>query len=157
MAAKQGSALSEIVKALRGKALQYPEAVESIACAGTALERGTIKARSKAFLFFRAADMMVKLGASLTDATALAAKAPERCKVGTRGWVTVTFGDGAPPLPLLEKWVDESYRLIASKQLVAMLDERTDVTGSRASPPRRARRARYRRPPRGRTRGRGSA
>jgi predicted DNA-binding protein (MmcQ/YjbR family) len=85
------------------------------------LEKRTVNARSKAFLFLGAADAMVKLGASLAEATELAGREPGRYRVGAHGWVTVALGDGGPPLALLEGWVDESYRLVAGKQLVARL------------------------------------
>jgi hypothetical protein len=111
-------------------ALRYPKAEEGIACAGTALEKRTVKARSKAFLFLGTADAMVKLGDSLAEAARLAATEPDRYKVGTHGWVTVTFGgEESPPLDLLERWIDESYRLLAPKQLVALLPVRGLPTG----------------------------
>jgi predicted DNA-binding protein (MmcQ/YjbR family) len=110
------------MKSLRAFALGYPEAQEGIACEGTALEKITVKARTRAFLFLSAADAMMKLGDSLPEATELAAKEPARYKVGAHGWVTVTFSDDPPPLDMVERWIDESYRLVAGKQLVAMLE-----------------------------------
>jgi hypothetical protein len=113
------------MQALRRLALQYPEAQEGIACAGTPAEKSTVKVRNKAFLFLGPADMMVKLRDSVAEAAELAAKEPGRYKVGAPGWVTVKFGDGeTPPLDLLAKWIDESYRLLAPKQLLALLPER---------------------------------
>lgn len=112
---------SAFIEALRNQALRYPEAVAGIACAGTALEKTTVKARDKAFLFLGAADAMVKLGPSLAEATELATWEPERFKVGAHGWVTATFQDGSPLPEVLERWIDESYRLVAPKALVAKL------------------------------------
>jgi hypothetical protein len=107
---------------LRTLALAYPEVGEGVACEGTALEKSTFKARNKAFLFLGTADMMVKLGDSLAEAVGLASEEPDRYKVGAHGWVTVSFDDRElPPIDLLERWIDESYRLIAARQLVAML------------------------------------
>jgi hypothetical protein len=117
--------LSKPLQALRKLALGYPEAEEGIACAGTSLEKRTIKARNKAFLFLGVSDLMLKLGDSVPEATSLAAKNPACCKVGASGWVTVSIGpDASPTLDVLERWVDESYRRLAPKQLVAMLPER---------------------------------
>jgi len=117
--------LAESLQTLRAFAASYPEAEEGIACEGTPLEKSTFKARSKAFLFLGLKDLMVKLGDSLPEATALAAKEPERYKVGAHGWVTISFGEGhALPLDLLQRWIDESYRLLANKTLLAMLEER---------------------------------
>ena len=109
------------MNALRDFALRYPEAEEGIACAGTAAEKRTVKARNKAFLFLGLTEAMLKLDDSLPEATALAAKHPTGCKVGAHGWVTVKLGDDAVPLEVLEKWIDESYRLLAPKQLVGLL------------------------------------
>jgi predicted DNA-binding protein (MmcQ/YjbR family) len=44
--------------------------------------------------------------------------------LGKSGWVTATFGPKeAPPLDLLEDWIDESYRAQAPKKLVATLPD----------------------------------
>jgi|GEM_PF-1510346 len=113
---------SGLLRALRLLALKYPEAEEAIACRGTALECSTYKAGNKAFLFIGAAELRLKLGDSLAEADRLAAKSPQVCAVGANGWVKVTLSkDQAPPAGLLERWIDESYRLLAPKKLVALL------------------------------------
>ena len=117
------------VRALRRIALRYPEAEE-----GTSCSKSAFKARNKAFLFVGMDDgsynAMVKLRESLAEAAKLATKAPNRYAVGGHGWVKVTFGhDESPPPGLLERWIDESYRLLVHKQLVAMLPERGLPTG----------------------------
>ena len=67
---------------------------------------------------------MVKLRESLAEAAKLEAKEPECYAVGGHGWVKVTLGrDQFPPPGLLERWIDESYRLLVPKQLVALLPE----------------------------------
>lgn len=121
---RQSQNKSNFAQALRKLALQYPEAEEGIACKGTALETANFKARNKAFLFLGARDLMVKLGESLAEAAKLAAKEPDCYRVGANGWVKVTWQNLAPPPGLLEKWLDESYRLLAPKSLVAMLPPR---------------------------------
>jgi hypothetical protein len=116
---------NEPLQALRRLALRYPEAQEGIACEGTAIETRTVKVRNKAFLFMGRADVRVKLGESLAEAAELAAKTPGRYTVGANGWMKVTFGDGeSPPLDLLGRWIDESYRLLAPRQLAAALPGR---------------------------------
>lgn len=110
-----------IVDAIRKLALRYPEVLEEPACCRTAF-----RARKKSFLFMGATqsscDALVKLGQSLEEARTLAAKEPARYKVGSAGWVTVTLGtDDVPPAGLLERWIDESFRLVAPRQLVAGL------------------------------------
>jgi hypothetical protein len=117
--------MNSAVEALRAFALQYPEAQEGIACEGTPIEKRTIMARNKAFLFLGVSDAMLKLRDSVPAATALASDQTGRVKVGAHGWITVKLDDGGtPPLELLEAWIDESYRTIATKQLLAKLPER---------------------------------
>src|SRR5688572_15785556 len=87
-------ASTDVSRALRSAALRFPEAEEGIACEGTALEKRTIKARNKAFLFLGATDAMLKLHDSVAEATKLASKQPDRYKVGAHGWVTVSFRNG---------------------------------------------------------------
>jgi hypothetical protein len=78
--------------------------------------------RKKAFLFLGAADAMMKLSDSLDEANELADAEPERYKAGAHGWVTVAFGDAETlPMDRLLKWLDESYRLLAPKKLLAQL------------------------------------
>lgn len=113
---------SGLMRALRLLALRYPEAEEGIACQGTALECSTVIVRNKAFLFLSAAELRLKLGDSLAEAAGLAAKSPELYAVGVHGWVKVTLPKDQPPPPgLLERWIDESYRLLAPEKLVALL------------------------------------
>jgi hypothetical protein len=122
-------------EALRTVALRYPEAEEGVACEGTAAEKRTIKARGKAFLFLGVTDAMLKLRASLDEASGLAAEEPNRYRVGAHGWVTITFGDAGPPaLDRLVGWVDESYRLLAPKQLVTLLPEGGPLSSGTTEP-----------------------
>ncbi|HCO04283.1 MAG TPA: dGTPase, partial [Actinobacteria bacterium] len=41
--------------------------------------------------------------------------------LGKAGWVTVPIRDSTPPLAVLTDWVEESYRLVAPKRLIAEL------------------------------------
>src|SRR5262245_43757452 len=118
------------MQALRKIAMQYPGAEAGVACKGTALECTTVKVHNKAFLFLRKTDLRLKLGDSLAEAAKLAAKERDRYEAGAGGWVKVMFSAAQPPpLDLLKRWLDESYRLLAPKQLVAMLDgENTGAT-----------------------------
>jgi hypothetical protein len=121
MTTRQGSAIAP-VQALRDIAKRYPEVQEGIACEGTSLEKITVKARNKAFLFLGVADVMLKLRESLPEAMKLAARDPNRYRAGASGWVTIKLGTSPPSLlDLLRKWIDESYRLVAHKDLVTAL------------------------------------
>ena len=89
---------------------------EGVSCEGTSLEKRTVKAHNKAFVFLGVADVMVKLRASLPEAARLAKKEPARYKAGARGWVTARLnGNEGPPLALLERWIDESYHLVVDR------------------------------------------
>jgi hypothetical protein len=108
------------VDELRRLALLLPGTAEGVACAGTALETRTITAGGKAFLFLRDTDARLKLRESLPEVTELAAGRPERYAVGAHGWVTVQLTAEAAPDPF-DRWIEESFRLLASKTLVAQL------------------------------------
>lgn len=80
------------VSALREFALSLTGVEESIACAGTTLEKRAMKVRKKTFLFLGESDLMLKLAASLPAANKLTAEVPDHFKVGARGWTTVKYG-----------------------------------------------------------------
>jgi len=50
---------------------------------------------------------------------------PTAYGLGKSGWVTAKFAPGeTPPVALLKEWIDESYRAVAPKKLVASLAAR---------------------------------
>ena len=99
--------------ALRKFALRLQGVEEGVACEGTPLEARTIKVRRKAFLFLRAKEARLKLGASLKDAAKRASKEPDRYVVGANGWVLLRFDDATDPLDVFTRWVAESHALFA--------------------------------------------
>ena len=103
------------VPTLSAAALRLGGASEGIACAGTALETRTVKVGGKAFLFLRAADLRLKLGASLPAARRIAARNPDACKVGAGGWVWVALTKPVVPSATLKAWVKESHGLFAGR------------------------------------------
>jgi len=117
------------MQAIRRLALSYPEVEE-----GTSCRRTSFKARNKAFLFMGSTDesydVMLKLKDSLPEAKKLAAKQSAHYKAGAGGWVTARFT--LTPPPQLERWIDENYRLLAHKQLVAMLPARNSGTSGKS-------------------------
>jgi YjbR len=114
---RQKTTVSAPMKALRRAALRHPDVHEGVSCEGTSLERRTVKAGNKAFVFLGVADVMVKLSTSLSEATRLAKKEPLRYKAGARGWVTARLSeDHTPPMALLERWIDESYHLAVGEK-----------------------------------------
>jgi predicted DNA-binding protein (MmcQ/YjbR family) len=89
------------------------------------------KVGKKVFVFFGTGDgtrplgMTVKLGESHQAALGIPGVAPTGYGLGKAGWVTMSFGgEGVPGAGVLTDWVEESYRLVASKKLIAELDAR---------------------------------
>jgi len=108
-------ASDRVVVALRRAALRHPDVDESVACRGTPIESATFKIGGRAFLFLRSGRVMVRLDRSQGEAAGLAQKKPERYKIGSGGWATVTFEDPKDvSIRLLEKWISESYGVLAS-------------------------------------------
>lgn len=78
-----------------------------------------------------------KLPESSAAALMLPFVEPTGYGLGKSGWVTATFPeDATPPLPVLQEWIDESYRAQAPKRLVKELDARSSVNASVAAPSR---------------------
>jgi predicted DNA-binding protein (MmcQ/YjbR family) len=108
--------------ALRAQALAYPEVHEDFPWGHRAL-----KVRGKVFLFLALDEeglaFSVKLPTSAEAALMLPFTEPTHYGLGKHGWVTATIPHGTEaPLDLFQGWVEESYRAIAPKKLVAELD-----------------------------------
>ncbi|MEU9332650.1 MmcQ/YjbR family DNA-binding protein [Streptomyces sp. NPDC048290] len=110
----------------RAFALGLPGAVEEFPWGETA-----VKVNGKVFAFMGVADgshplrITVKLPDETTHGHALAAPdaAPAGYGLGRAGWVVVPLEPtGAPSADLLCDWVEESYRALAPKRLIAELD-----------------------------------
>jgi len=133
---KSGSAEA----ALRSHALSYPEAHEDFPWG----ER-VVKVRGKVFLFLgrpeNGLSLSVKLPGSASFALGLPFASPTGYGLGKSGWVTARFGAREkPPVELLQRWIDESYRAVAPKKLAAAL-----LQSSGASAPRGVRKPARRR------------
>ena len=67
--------------------------------------------------------LSVKLPTSHVEALTLPNTAPTGYGLGKSGWVTLTLSPGdRPDINQLLAWVEESYRAIAPKKLIAQLD-----------------------------------
>jgi predicted DNA-binding protein (MmcQ/YjbR family) len=91
-------------------------------------EEDVVKVGKKIFVFLGMDEsedpaMTVKLDDSLEQALSVPGAAPTGYGLGRWGWVTIPFRDTTPPLDVLKDWVDESYRKVAPKDLVAALDQ----------------------------------
>jgi predicted DNA-binding protein (MmcQ/YjbR family) len=106
---------------LRTFALAYPGAHEEFPWG----ER-VIKVKGKVFVFLGREDaglgLSVKLPQSRLMALGLPFASPTAYGLGKSGWVTVQFAPREkPPMDLMRAWIDESYRAVAPKKLVATL------------------------------------
>jgi len=83
------------------------------------------KVGRKIFVFFGERHISVKLPESGPVALGVPGASPTGYGLGRHGWVTVPIkGQGAPAVGVLHDWVEESYRTVAPKKLVAELDAR---------------------------------
>ncbi|WP_305125876.1 MmcQ/YjbR family DNA-binding protein [Streptomyces odontomachi] len=113
---------------VRAFALGLPEAVEEFPWG-----ESVAKVRRKVFVFLGVDDgshqpgITVKLADEEAHAHALTMPGAEPAGygLGRAGWVHIPLGKrGGPPPELLCEWVEDSYRTIAPKRLVAGLDAR---------------------------------
>jgi predicted DNA-binding protein (MmcQ/YjbR family) len=83
-----------------------------------------VKVRGKIFVFLGATGptITVKLVESHPHALSVEGAAPTGYGLGRAGWVTVPIAD--LPFATLRDWVEESYRIVAPKRLVAELEAR---------------------------------
>jgi len=70
--------------------------------------------------------MSLKLDESLEAALAVDGTEPTHYGLGKHGWVSVPYASaGGPPVAVMTDWIEESYRLVAPKRLVKLLDFRS--------------------------------
>jgi predicted DNA-binding protein (MmcQ/YjbR family) len=116
--------LRKAEKRLLKYALAFPEAYEDHPWG-----ENVAKVNKKVFVF---------LGVPRKDRVVVCAKLPQSADfaftfpftevaghgLGKAGWVLAQFGpDDDIPVDMLEDWIDESYRAVAPKKLVDLLDE----------------------------------
>jgi predicted DNA-binding protein (MmcQ/YjbR family) len=117
--------LGRVARELRKYALSFPGATEDFPWG----ER-VAKVKGKVFVFLGtdpvaggAMGLSVKLPESGQDALDLPFAKPTGYGLGKSGWVSATFeAKDRPPLEILKEWIEESYRAVAPKKLVAELD-----------------------------------
>jgi predicted DNA-binding protein (MmcQ/YjbR family) len=114
--------LAEAESILRDYALKLPEAVED-----HPWDHLAIKVKGKMFVILSGPEdslnVTCKLPSSGRMALALPFASPTGYGLGKSGWVTASFTAGDPvPLDRMAEWIDESYRAVAPKKLVAVLD-----------------------------------
>jgi predicted DNA-binding protein (MmcQ/YjbR family) len=118
--------VSDLRAQLREFALSLPEAWEDFPWG----ER-VAKVRGKVFVFMGGDEstlITVKLDESHGHAASLPGVEPTRYGLGRSGWLNVPIdAEGATP-ELLCDWIEESYRIVAPKRLLAELDRSTSST-----------------------------
>jgi len=116
-AVREAAAVRE---ALRTYALTLPDAYEDHPWG-----ESVVKVRKKIFVFFGTdgtdePGTGMKLTVSQPIALAQPGVTPSGYGLGKAGWVSVRIS-GDTPFEMLSDWVDESYRVVAPKALVALL------------------------------------
>jgi predicted DNA-binding protein (MmcQ/YjbR family) len=121
---------------LRAFALEYPEAYEDFPWG----ER-VIKVRNRIFVTLGCNEEGLSFCAKLPQSSRVALihpfTKPAGYGLGKSGWVAAKFGpDDDVPLELLKEWINESYRAMAPKKLIALLEgeppARTKTKGPRS-------------------------
>ena len=103
-------------------ALSLPEAVEEHPWG-----EDVVKVHGKIFVFIGSAGsrrISVKLAESHAHALATDGAEPTGYGLGKAGWVTVPLRAPGVSLDVLRDWVEESYRIVGPRRLVAELDAR---------------------------------
>ena len=119
----KAAASRKIAAGLRKYALGFPEAWEDFPWG----ER-VAKVGKKVFVFLGkdgsdGVGFSVKLPVSGPDALALPFATPTGYGLGKAGWVSFDFPPSAKlPVDAFRAWIEESYRAVAPKKLVASLD-----------------------------------
>ena len=114
--------LKKIFDTLQKHALSYPETVEEFPWGHSAF-----KVKKKTFAFVAVHEDEVSISTKLPQSRDMAADLPftepTAYGMGAKGWVTAHLRPKEkPPLDLIKAWIDESFRAIAPKKLVASLD-----------------------------------
>ncbi|MDP9864447.1 MULTISPECIES: MmcQ/YjbR family DNA-binding protein [Streptosporangium] len=115
----------EVRQTLRESALSLPETYEDHPWG-----ESVIKVNKKIFVFLGVEEpagkwspaVGVKLPESNGHALSVAGAAPSGYGLGRAGWVTIPLMGVLPETEVLLDWVEESYRAVAPKKLVARLD-----------------------------------
>src|SRR3954454_19772242 len=115
--------LTQMVTVFRGCAMGYPDAIEDHPWGESAF-----KVNKKVFLFMSLHECVLRLTTKLPKSGKQALKqpfaSPTGYGLGKSAWVTSAFERGDEvPVELLSDWIDESFRAVAPKKLVAYLDE----------------------------------
>lgn len=129
--------LTAALTLLRDFAATFPLATEDHPWGETAM-----KVKGKVFVFLSLHDggFNVSLKLPISGMTALGLPFAEATGygLGKHGWITAKFDHGDPiPLDLLREWIDESYRAVAPKSVLAKLERDESEPKARAGKPKK--------------------
>jgi predicted DNA-binding protein (MmcQ/YjbR family) len=129
----QKSANAAAAEAMRSHGLSYPETHEDFPWE----DHRALKVKGKAFVFMGMGsdelNFSLKLPQSRDIALMLPFATPTGYGLGKSGWVSATFpADASPPVDMLLDWIDESYRAIAPKKLIAQIGASRQATAADA-------------------------
>lgn len=113
----------DLLKTLRKVGLAYPEASTQAPWPGHL----NLVVRKKTFAFLSIEGEPFSIGCKLPHSKEAALMLPfveaTGYGLGKSGWVTARLEKGAlPPVALFLRWIEESYRAVAPKKLIAVLD-----------------------------------
>lgn len=116
------AAVAGVRDKVRAFALSLPDAVEEHPWG-----EDVVKVRGKIFVFLgpsAPASRRISVKLDESHAHALSIDGSERTGygLGKAGWVTVPLRANGVGVQLLRDWIEESYRIVAPKRLVAELD-----------------------------------
>lgn len=133
--APNNSAAHEAETTLRALCLGYPGAYEDHPWGDT-----VFKVKGKVFVFMGTGKIGFGISAKLPVSSAVALllpfASPTGYGLGKSGWVSAEFSaKDEIPLDMLSAWIDESYRAVAPKKMVAELAARgAGATGAKDGP-----------------------
>jgi predicted DNA-binding protein (MmcQ/YjbR family) len=133
------TALKKAFEHVRQFALSYPETREDHPWGESA-----IKVKGKTFVFMGLGEGKFGLSVKLPRSREFALDYPFTRStgygLGNSGWVSASFaGKDSPPLDVLRAWVDESFRAIAPRKLVATLPDVTARSSGASQPAKKKR------------------
>ena len=120
-------AMADVREKVRAFALSLPEASEEHPWG-----EDVAKVRGKIFVFLgstHSGRITVKLEESHAHALSIEGAEPTGYGLGRSGWVTAPLRAPGVNIALLRDWVEESYRIVAPKRLVADFDARASQSG----------------------------
>ena len=123
--------LGQVQDTLTKIALSYPQSHED-----HPWDHIAIKVKGKMFLILggtkEVLSVTTKLPQSAREALLLPFTEPTGYGMGKHGWVSATFKQGdEAPLSILAEWIDESFRAVAPKGVLKLLDAEGDAPAAK--------------------------